>query len=52
MAKKIDWKLIGGGLLMQFLLALAILYVPFVGNLFEWIGKGFYQTNGFYTCRP
>lgn len=39
--KRIDWKLVGGGLLIQFVLAIAILYIPFVGNLFEWIGKTF-----------
>ncbi|MCD7936056.1 MAG: Na+ dependent nucleoside transporter, partial [Tannerellaceae bacterium] len=45
--KKIDWKLIGGGLLMQFILALAILYVPFVSLLFEGIGRGFIKLMDF-----
>ena len=30
--KRIDWKLVGGGLLMQLLLALAILHQPLVGG--------------------
>ena len=30
--KRIDWKLIGGGLIMQILFALAVLYIPFVGT--------------------
>ena len=39
--KKIDWKLVGSGLLIQFALALSVLYVPFVGTLFELLGKAF-----------
>lgn len=31
--KRIDWKLVGGGLFMQIVFALAVLYVPFVGIL-------------------
>lgn len=45
--RKIDWKLVGGGLLMQFLLALAVLYVPFVGALFEWGGRIFLKIMDF-----
>jgi len=39
--KRIDWKLIGSGLLLQIILALSILYVPFVGYFFEMLGKMF-----------
>ena len=31
--KRVDWKLVGGGLFMQFVFALAVLYVP-VGRFF------------------
>jgi len=39
--KRIDWKLVGSGLLLQFVLALSILYVPFIGTFFEILGKMF-----------
>ncbi|MDH6358597.1 nucleoside transporter C-terminal domain-containing protein [Parabacteroides sp. PF5-9] len=39
--KRIDWKLVGGGVFLQFVFALAILYVPFIGTVLEWIGKAF-----------
>ena len=39
--RKIDWKLVGGGLLMQIILALSILYIPIIGNIFEWAGAAF-----------
>ncbi|MDL2221208.1 Na+ dependent nucleoside transporter [Parabacteroides sp. OttesenSCG-928-N08] len=45
--KKIDWKLVGGGLLMQVLFALAILYIPFVSTLLEWMGKAFVKLMDF-----
>jgi len=45
--KKIDWKLVGGGLLMQLIFALAILYVPFVSSVFEWIGTLFIKLMDF-----
>lgn len=45
--RKINWKLVGGGLLMQFLLALAVLYVPFVERLFEWGGFVFIKVMDF-----
>lgn len=45
--RKIDWKLVGGGLLMQFLLALAVLYIPFVGSLFEGCGRIFLKIMDF-----
>ncbi len=45
--KHIDWKLVGGGLIMQLLFALAVLYIPFVGGLFEGMGKGFVKLMDF-----
>ena len=45
--KKIDWKLVGSGLLVQFVLALSVLYVPFVGTLFELLGKAFIKLMDF-----
>lgn len=45
--KKIDWKLVGGGLFLQILFALGVLYVPFIGNVFEFIGKGFVKLMDF-----
>ena len=45
--KKIDWKLVGSGLLIQFVLALSVLYVPFVGSLFELLGKAFIKLMDF-----
>ncbi|WP_106827931.1 NupC/NupG family nucleoside CNT transporter [Parabacteroides pacaensis] len=45
--RRIDWKLVGGGLLMQILLALAVLYIPFIGQLFEWIGHIFLKIMDF-----
>ena len=45
--KRIDWKLVGGGLLMQVVFALAVLYVPFVGGLLEGCGKIFVKLMDF-----
>lgn len=45
--KRIDWKLIGGGLIMQVLFALAVLYIPFVGTALEWMGKAFIKLMDF-----
>ncbi|MDR0843799.1 MAG: Na+ dependent nucleoside transporter [Tannerella sp.] len=39
--KRIDWKLVGSGLALEFVIALSILYVPFVGTFFEYTGKAF-----------
>lgn len=39
--KKIDWKLVAGGLFLQLILALAVLYIPFIGTMFEWAGRVF-----------
>lgn len=45
--KKIDWKLVGGGLFMQIVFALAVLYIPFVGTVLEWVGKAFIKLMDF-----
>lgn len=45
--KRIDWKLIGGGLIMQVVFALAVLYIPFVGTALEWMGKAFIKLMDF-----
>lgn len=45
--KRIDWKLIGGGLLMQLVFALAVLYIPFIGAALELIGKAFIKLMDF-----
>ncbi|MCD8193247.1 MAG: Na+ dependent nucleoside transporter [Tannerellaceae bacterium] len=45
--KKIDWKLVGGGLLLQVIFALSVLYIPFVGSALEWIGKAFIKLMDF-----
>jgi CNT family concentrative nucleoside transporter len=39
--KKINWRMVGTGLLFQLLLAIGILYIPFVQFFFEFVGKGF-----------
>ncbi|MDF9829737.1 nucleoside transporter C-terminal domain-containing protein [Parabacteroides sp. PF5-6] len=45
--KRIDWKLVGGGLMMQLVFALAVLYVPFIGSLLEGLGKVFVKLMDF-----
>lgn len=45
--KRIDWKLIGGGLFMQLIFALAVLYIPFVGTALELVGKAFIKLMDF-----
>ncbi|MGM9797508.1 MAG: NupC/NupG family nucleoside CNT transporter [Parabacteroides sp.] len=45
--KRIDWKLVGGGLLMQLVLALAILHLPFISHLLEGCGKLFVKVMDF-----
>lgn len=39
--KAVSWKTVGIGLFLQLLLAVGILYVPFIQLFFEIIGKGF-----------
>lgn len=45
--KAISWKMVGTGLLFQLILAIGILYVPFVQDFFEFIGKGFVKILAF-----
>ena len=45
--KRIDWRLVGCGLLMQLLLALAILQFPVVSHLLEGCGKVFVKVMDF-----
>jgi len=39
--KAISWKVVGVGLTIQLLLAICVLYVPFVQSMFEFLGKLF-----------
>jgi concentrative nucleoside transporter, CNT family len=39
--RAIDWKLVGKGILLQFVLALAILHLSWVSSAFDAVGKGF-----------
>ena len=45
--KAINWKMVGTGLLFQLILAIGILYVPFIQVFFEFIGKGFVKILAF-----
>ena len=45
--KRIDWKLVFGGVFMQIIFALAVWYIPFVGTLLEWLGKAFIKVMDF-----
>jgi CNT family concentrative nucleoside transporter len=45
--KQIDWRLVGAGLLLQIILALSVLYIPFIGLLFEWAGRAFVKLMDF-----
>ncbi len=45
--KRIDWKLVGTGLVLQLLFALAVIYVPVVGSFFELLGKVFIRLMDF-----
>ncbi|MEM1319609.1 MAG: nucleoside transporter C-terminal domain-containing protein [Bacteroidota bacterium] len=39
--RAIDWRLVGAGMLLQIVLAIFILKVPYVSVFFDWIAKGF-----------
>lgn len=39
--KAVNWRMVGTGLIFQLLLAIGILYVPFIQVFFEFVGKGF-----------
>jgi CNT family concentrative nucleoside transporter len=45
--RAIDWKLVGKGLLLQFVLALAILHLSWVSSAFDAVGKGFVALLGY-----
>ena len=45
--KAISWRTVGTGLLIQLVLAIGILYVPFIQVFFEAIGKGFVKILAF-----
>jgi CNT family concentrative nucleoside transporter len=45
--KAISWRVVGTGLIIQLILALAILYVPFVQSIFNVLGKIFVKILGF-----
>ncbi|WP_025006708.1 NupC/NupG family nucleoside CNT transporter [Marinilabilia salmonicolor] len=45
--KAISWRVVGTGLIIQLILALAILYVPFVQSIFDVLGKIFVKILGF-----
>lgn len=45
--KSINWKLVLGGLLLQFILALAILKVNFIYQSFDWISDRFVELLGY-----
>jgi CNT family concentrative nucleoside transporter len=48
--KAIDWKVVGIGLSTQVVFAVGILYVPFVQDFFEMIGKVFVKILSFTTA--
>ncbi len=39
--KKVDWKVVIGGLGIQLVLAVCVLYIPFVQSIFEFLGRLF-----------
>jgi CNT family concentrative nucleoside transporter len=45
--KAVNWRMVGLGLLFQLLLAIGILYIPFLQVFFEFIGKGFVKILAF-----
>jgi concentrative nucleoside transporter, CNT family len=45
--RKIDWKLVGAGIILQIVIAILVLKVPFVRNGFDWIGGGVVKFLGF-----
>ena len=45
--KSIDWSLVGKGLAFQFVIAVLILKVSFITNLFDWISRGFVKLISF-----
>lgn len=47
--KKISWRLVGIGLLIQVTLAVSILYVSWVAKIFDYVGRGFVKILDFTT---
>ena len=45
--KKIDWRLVGAGIILQIIIAILVLKVPLIRNAFEIIGSGFVKFLGF-----
>jgi len=45
--KAVNWRMVGLGLLFQLILAIGILYVPFLQVFFEFIGRGFVKILAF-----
>jgi len=45
--KAVNWRMVGRGLVFQIILAVGILYIPFVQVFFEFIGKGFVKILAF-----
>lgn len=45
--KAINWKVVATGLGLQIVLALSILYIPFIHTLFDFVGRGFVKILGF-----
>lgn len=45
--KAVRWSMVGRGLLFQLILAVGILYVPFIQDVFDFIGKIFVKILGF-----
>jgi len=45
--KAVDWLVVGKGLLIQLILALSILYIPVVADMFDFIGKIFVKVLDF-----
>lgn len=45
--KAINWKVVGIGLVIQVLLAVGVMYVPFIQDFFEFIGKMFVKVLDF-----
>ncbi len=39
--KRIKWRIVGAGLLLQTVLAVLVLKVGWIGAIFDWIGQGF-----------
>ncbi|MFA8451012.1 MAG: NupC/NupG family nucleoside CNT transporter [Bacteroidales bacterium] len=45
--RAISWKVVGTGLLIQILLALGVLYIPFIQSIFEFVGQIFVKVLDF-----